>query len=614
MIKDVLSRQRSVDPTLCYPPGSQYHGYPHEIYPADMSRHLPAPHSGKDGPTMTSVSTGESTLSCLTEKFIELLHHSSRMGDAELDLNTVVREMGIQKRRLYDITNVLEGVGLITKDRNQVSWAESLPIKTRTEQKTISLASEKIGQNAVSAEIEELKQHEKFIDECILALSNSVREYTKCPKESTQTALEKGGKEIPAKCKLFVTKRDIAELQAYHNDTVIAIRAPSGTSLEVPNPDEGMRLGMRRFQIFLTSPGKDAGPVKVEIVQNLQDSHRRRHPSSYYDYNHRGPPGYWGNYPPHFDQASVHPNFPPAVPKGQHPPFLLPIQAARHESKLDIYKPDLAAIRSDPDISSSKVSSNINAVDLSCQKDIKMAGLPQIPLSNSLTKTSKMSRSKSSPDCLIGKKDVLLPPRPNLKRRSSEAWDEGLQLDKSEMEVPRMESLGGGRKPLKAALKKSPAKKKRSKNENKLFSPKITPASCFPEPQSPIMRSPMKKRPVYEAFTPGGYAFTNTPGGNLGALTPGGLTPGRNDLLTAPLHSPFPNSFLRSPVYSLSSPKAGSKAGSCNNIKLASPFPFSSPGANMMLNQEAEFSPLIQSPYLGKMEIQLDSDKDLPLF
>jgi hypothetical protein len=595
----ITSRQRIVDPTHCYPPGSQYHGYGIDYYAPDVGIHnpsnQPSPPS-KDFPLVASSTTGESTLSCLTEKFIQLLHHSSRSGEAELDLNRAVRELGIQKRRLYDITNVLEGVGLISKDRNQVSWAKSWP-ENRSKQQTGS-ASEKIGQNALLTEIEDLKKHEKYIDDCIATLSDSVREYTKCPKDTKSTQVsEEGTVKSPPKCKLFVTKRDIAELQAYHNDTVIAVRAPPGTSLEVPNPDEGMRLGMRRFQIFLTSPGLEAGQVKVEVLQNLHDhAHHRRHPSSYYNYNHRGPPGYWTGYPPH--QKQLHPSV-PYVGSGAigHPTAsALPLQAARSVKS--------AAHRKDESSTQTENSKNTSGASKSTNN------LPQIPMTDSLRKCQKMSRSKSTPDSIVSKKDVILPPRPTLKRRLSEPWDEGLQLDMPVPENSSRKKGSSGRKPLKAALKKSPSKKKQLEVENELFSPKAAPSS-FLEPQSPIMRSPVKKRPVYEGFTPGGYTYTNTPGGNIGAFTPGGLTPGRNELLTAPIHSPFSNSFLRSPAYHLSSPKTNSST----MMNLASPFPFPSPVPNMMINQDAEFSPLIQSPYLGKMEIQLD-DKEhtLPLF
>ena len=49
---------------------------------------------------------------------------SPPLGAGELDLNVAMNKLGVQKRRLYDITNVLEGIGLIVKEnKNNVSWA-----------------------------------------------------------------------------------------------------------------------------------------------------------------------------------------------------------------------------------------------------------------------------------------------------------------------------------------------------------------------------------------------------------------------------------------------------------------------------------------------------------
>lgn len=43
--------------------------------------------------------------------------------DGVLDLNVSAKQLGVQKRRIYDITNVMEGVGLIErKCKNNVQW------------------------------------------------------------------------------------------------------------------------------------------------------------------------------------------------------------------------------------------------------------------------------------------------------------------------------------------------------------------------------------------------------------------------------------------------------------------------------------------------------------
>ena len=59
----------------------------------------------------------------MTKKFLYLLQHSA---DNTLDLNNAAAELGVQKRRIYDITNVLEGINLIEKkSKNIIVWKGS---------------------------------------------------------------------------------------------------------------------------------------------------------------------------------------------------------------------------------------------------------------------------------------------------------------------------------------------------------------------------------------------------------------------------------------------------------------------------------------------------------
>jgi len=62
----------------------------------------------------------DNSLGLLTRKFVQLLRSST---SGVLDLNQAAIELGVQKRRIYDITNVLEGIGLIEKQsKNNVRW------------------------------------------------------------------------------------------------------------------------------------------------------------------------------------------------------------------------------------------------------------------------------------------------------------------------------------------------------------------------------------------------------------------------------------------------------------------------------------------------------------
>ncbi|KAL5216570.1 hypothetical protein ABZP36_007971 [Zizania latifolia] len=94
--------------------------------------------------------------------------------------------IAVQKRRIYDITNVLEGIGFIEKTlKNRIRW--------------------------------------KW---------------------------------------LYVTEDDIKGLPCFQNETLIAIKAPHGTTLEVPDLDE------RRYRIVLRST---MGPIDIYLVSHFEE-------------------------------------------------------------------------------------------------------------------------------------------------------------------------------------------------------------------------------------------------------------------------------------------------------------------------------------------------------
>lgn len=62
----------------------------------------------------------DNTLGALTRKFVSLIQSQP---EKVIEISMVSRELGIQKRRIYDITNVLEGIGYIEKiEKNKMKW------------------------------------------------------------------------------------------------------------------------------------------------------------------------------------------------------------------------------------------------------------------------------------------------------------------------------------------------------------------------------------------------------------------------------------------------------------------------------------------------------------
>ena len=179
----------------------------------------------------------DSSLGLLTKKFVSLIQNAP---EGVLDLNAAAVTLGVQKRRIYDITNVLEGIGLIEKrSKNNIQW------KGMGSTSSVNMQAEL---EKLKEEVQQSTEQERWLDAAILEMQNSLRELAD-DETNAQYA--------------YVTHEDIRSIPAFQPDTVIAIKAPSGTTLEVPDPDEGMEYPQRRYQIYLKS---STGPVEVFLV------------------------------------------------------------------------------------------------------------------------------------------------------------------------------------------------------------------------------------------------------------------------------------------------------------------------------------------------------------
>uniref|UniRef100_A0A3Q4GNW1 E2F transcription factor 6 n=1 Tax=Neolamprologus brichardi TaxID=32507 RepID=A0A3Q4GNW1_NEOBR len=147
------------------------------------------------------------SLGVLTVRFLELLLMSP---DGTIDLREVTKSLQTRRRRVYDITNVLEGFNIIEKQTaNKVKWIGSCPISSflpKSRQK-------------FQRELENLKLVEDTLDSLIKSCAQQLFDMT----DEWQNAL------YPS---------DISRLEAFQEQTVIVVKAPEETKLEVPAPTE----------------------------------------------------------------------------------------------------------------------------------------------------------------------------------------------------------------------------------------------------------------------------------------------------------------------------------------------------------------------------------------
>lgn len=113
----------------------------------------------KNGASKSTRSRNESSLSVLTVKFLQMLREAE---NGMIDLNQAVNILKVQKRRIYDITNVLEGIGYIQKfAKNTIKLinqqeSQGLNMKMEIQQKTLGILQN--DEVKLDAEIVELQQ------------------------------------------------------------------------------------------------------------------------------------------------------------------------------------------------------------------------------------------------------------------------------------------------------------------------------------------------------------------------------------------------------------------------------------------------------------------------
>ncbi|XP_022244700.1 transcription factor E2F5-like [Limulus polyphemus] len=184
----------------------------------------------------------EKSLGLLTTKFVSLLQEAK---DGVLDLKMAADTLAVrQKRRIYDITNVLEGIGLIEKkSKNSIQWKGAGPGCNTRE------ISERLV--ALKEELRLLEQTEEELDLHHCWAQQSIRNIT---EDQTNFQLA------------YVSHDDIC--RCFEGDTLLAIQAPSGTQLEVPLLEE-YGSQKKKYQTHLKS---NSGPINVLLVNKESDS------------------------------------------------------------------------------------------------------------------------------------------------------------------------------------------------------------------------------------------------------------------------------------------------------------------------------------------------------
>ena len=224
----------------------------------------------------------ENSLGELTKNFIRYIKEN---GNNIVHINDVVKKLKVKKRRIYDITNVLEGknfflgIGYIQKlEKNKVRW-----MKEDLNEDHDHWEQEKSIQNSIeekTIKLEDLKKEEQRLDNIIYDLKN---EFDNMLQEDD---FKKYG---------YITHSDLKNLTSQEkNINLIAIKAPVGTTIEIPDPNimeniyretkNNMELGkepkdlflleslQKKYQVFLECPPNSDSEIDIFLVLDREEN------------------------------------------------------------------------------------------------------------------------------------------------------------------------------------------------------------------------------------------------------------------------------------------------------------------------------------------------------
>lgn len=187
----------------------------------------------------------DTSLGLLTKKFVDLLQGSQ---SGVVDLNVASSTLKVQKRRIYDITNVLEGIGILEKkSKNNIQWKCGGSVGNTEKTKKI--------QN----ERDTLEYKENMLDKLMMELRSSLNhQFEKTPHA-------------------YVTCQDLNAIDSFKDQIIVVVKAPEKATLVLPDTKTPREIYLKsdngEINVFLcpdqTETSATTTPIKDPLLEDI---------------------------------------------------------------------------------------------------------------------------------------------------------------------------------------------------------------------------------------------------------------------------------------------------------------------------------------------------------
>ena len=192
----------------------------------------------------------ENSLGQLTKNFLQYIKKNE---SAKININDLVNDLSVKKRRIYDITNVLQGIGFIEKNgKNEINWIKGYK---NNKGDSSSLPANYISDyNNLKIELENLKKENQEIED---KLNKFKEEFNLL---SVKQDFSKYG---------YISFDDISNLSKNDGLDFIIIKAAKGTVINVIDDEESKRA----YSKIKTQMENGKIQKNEKILSTLENTH-----------------------------------------------------------------------------------------------------------------------------------------------------------------------------------------------------------------------------------------------------------------------------------------------------------------------------------------------------